>query len=336
MTNQPTWLVGAIAVAATLAPQITHAACDPGEELIRFSHVTAESGHPKGEAATLLANRINTELDGRACMEVYPRSSLFNDDDVLDAMLRGDVEMAAPSLSKFEAYTLAFRIFDLPFLFEDILAVEEFQASPQGQEMLLAMSDQGLLGLGFWHNGMKQISANVPLERPSDAEGLMFRIQPSAVIAAQIAALGAESQAMPFSQVFDALESGQVDAQQNTWSNIYTQGFYLVQDGITETNHGIIDYLVVTSSDWWQGLDDGLRAELEQIILEVTHERNRFAFELGELARMRVRQDGGVIRRLDDAAREEWVAAFAPVWDQFRDEIGSDLIAAAQAAEGGI
>ena len=326
----------AMALALAVTANTASAACDDGEIVIKFSHVTNTDKHPKGIAATLLEQRVNDEMNGKACMEVFPNSTLYNDNQVLEAMLQGDVQMAAPSLSKFEQFTKTFRLFDLPFMFKNIDAVDDFQASDNGQALLDSMQRRGLQGLAYWHNGMKQISANIPLELPTDAEGLVFRIQPSAVLAAQVEALGAEGRAMPFSQVYDALESGEVDAQANTWSNIYTQGFYLVQDGITETNHGIIDYLVVTSNDWWQGLEPDLRADLEQILLEVTHERNRFAFELGELNRINVRRDGGVIRQLDEDARSAWVAALTPVWDQFRDEIGDDLIAAAQAAEGGI
>lgn len=321
--------------AVMLIAQPAFANCDPGEERIRFSHVTAAQGHPKGEAALLLESRVNVELDGRACMEVFPRSSLFNDDDVLPAMLRGEVEMAAPSLSKFETYTKKFRVFDLPFIFEDIFAVEDFQYSPEGDALKQAMVAEGLLGLEFWHNGMKQFSGTRPLLSPTDAAGLRIRIQPSEVLNAQMEALGATGVAMPFSAVYGALEAGDVEGQENTWSNIYTQSFHSVQDGVTETNHGIIDYLVVTSSDWWNGLEPGLRADLAQIVLEVTHERNRFAFELGELNRARVQADGGVIRQLTADQRAEWVAALAPVWDQFRGEIGDDLIAAADRAEGG-
>ncbi len=333
LTMFATALGGALGLALTA--NAAFAQCDAGEMTIRFAHVTAEQGHPKGEAALLLQQRVNDELDGRACMEVYPSSSLFNDDDVLPAMLRGEVEMAAPSLSKFGAYTESLQLFDLPFLFEDILAVEEFQNSEAGQALKESMLDEGFLGLAFWHNGMKQFSANRPLIEPTDANGLRFRIQPSAVINAQMEAIGGTGIAMPFSAVYDALNSGEVDGQENTWSNIYTQSFHTVQDGVTESNHGIIDYLVVTSQDWWAGLEPDLRDDLAQILLEVTHERNRFAFELGELNKIRVRQDGVRIRTLDEETRALWIAALSPVWTQFEDEIGRDLIAAAEAAEGG-
>ena len=224
------------------------------EILIKFSHVTAAKGHPKGEAATLFAERVNTSMAGKVKVEVYPNSQLFNDNKVLEAMLLGDVQMAAPSLSKFEKYTKKFRIYDLPFLFKDIKAVDAFQNSQHGQILLESMNDKGLLGLAYWHNGMKQISANKPLMNPADASGLKFRIMTSDVLEAQFRALGANPQKMAFSEVYGALQTGVVDGQENTWSNIFTKKFFEVQDGITESNHGVLNYLVVTSTEFWQGL----------------------------------------------------------------------------------
>ncbi|MEM7271209.1 MAG: TRAP transporter substrate-binding protein DctP, partial [Pseudomonadota bacterium] len=179
------------AVAATLiaAPGAALAACDDGEVVIKFSHVTNTDRHPKGIAATLLAERVNAEMNGKACMEVFPNSTLYNDNKVLEAMLQGDVQLAAPSLSKFEKFTKQFRIFDLPFMFKDIDAVEAFQASDSGQAMLDGMQRRGLQGLAYWHNGMKQMSANVPLVAPTDANGLKFRVQSSDVLVAQMEAI---------------------------------------------------------------------------------------------------------------------------------------------------
>ena len=169
------------------------------------------------------------------CMEVYPNSTLYDDDKVLEAMLQGDVQLAAPSLSKFETFTKKFRLFDLPFMFKNVDAVDTFQASEAGQSMLDSMQKRGLQGLAFWHNGMKQLSANKPLIEPSDAKGLKFRVQPSEVLVAQMEAIGGSPQKMAFSEVYGALQQGVVDGQENTWSNIYGQKFFEVQDGTTET-----------------------------------------------------------------------------------------------------
>ncbi len=319
----------AVALFAFASPAL--AACDEGEVVIKFSHVTNSDKHPKGIAATLLQQRINEEMDGKACMEVYPNSTLYNDDQALEAMLQGDIQFAAPSLSKFEKFTKQFRIFDLPFMFPNIEAVDAFQASATGQAMKESMRRRGLNGLEFWHNGMKQISANRPLLMPEDAAGLKFRVQRSDVLVAQMEALGASPQPMAFSEVYGALQTGTVDGQENTWSNIYGRKFFEVQDGVTESNHGIIDYLVVTSVDWWDELDEGVRNQIAQILREVTEARNGEAYAVNQAAKQGIIDAGGVVRTLTDDQRDAWVEAMKPVWKQFEDDIGAENIAAAQA-----
>lgn len=321
----------AMALAISATAQTAFADCDDGEIVIKFSHVTNTDRHPKGIAATMLMDRVNEEMDGTACMEVFPNSTLYNDDQVLEAMLQGDVQMAAPSLSKFEQFTKQFRIFDLPFMFKNIAAVDEFQNSETGQAMKASMTRRGLLGLEFWHNGMKQMSAKEPLIAPSDAEGMKFRVQNSDVLKAQMAAMGASPQPMAFSEVYGALQTGVVDGQENTWSNIYGQKFFEVQDGITETNHGIIDYMVVTSVDWWESLDDDVRDQLATILNEVTVERNAAVGEVDAEARQAILDAGSTIRELDEEQRQVWVDAMKPVWEDFVEDVGQENIDAAQA-----
>ncbi|MCF2870802.1 DctP family TRAP transporter solute-binding subunit [Octadecabacter sp. G9-8] len=321
------------ALSLTMAFSATSALadCDEGEVVVKFSHVTNTDRHPKGIAATLLQERVNAEMNGVMCMEVFPQSSLYNDDQVLEAMLQGDVQLAAPSLSKFEAFTRQFRIFDLPFMFANIEAVDQFQASDTGQAMLDSMQRRGLQGLGYWHNGMKQMSANVPLMVPTDAEGLKFRVQPSDVLIAQMEAMGASPQPMSFSEVYGALQTGVVDGQENTWSNIWGQKFFEVQDGTTQTDHGIIDYLVVTSVDWLDGLEPEVRDQFLTILSEVTETRNAESFAVNEVAKQSIIDAGGVIRELTSEQRAAWVETMKPVWEQFVDDVGQENIDAAQA-----
>jgi C4-dicarboxylate-binding protein DctP len=321
----------ALSLTMALSANSVLAACDEGEIVVKFSHVTNTDRHPKGIAATLLQERVNAEMNGVMCMEVFPQSSLYNDDQVLEAMLQGDVQLAAPSLSKFEAFTRQFRIFDLPFMFANIEAVDQFQASDTGQAMLDSMQRRGLQGLGYWHNGMKQMSANVPLMVPTDAEGLKFRVQPSDVLIAQMEAMGASPQPMSFSEVYGALQTGVVDGQENTWSNIWGQKFFEVQDGTTQTDHGIIDYLVVTSVDWLDGLEPEVRDQFLTILSEVTETRNAESFAVNEVAKQSIIDAGGVIRELTPEQRAAWVETMKPVWEQFVDDVGQVNIDAAQA-----
>ncbi len=326
----------AAAAVSLLALTITGAManCDDGEMVIKFSHVTNSDKHPKGIAATLLAERVNTEMNGKACMEVFPNSTLYDDNKVLEALLNGDVQLAAPSLSKFEKFTKKFRIFDLPFMFVDINAVDGFQNSEAGQALKDSMVRRGLKGLAFWHNGMKQLSASKPLMKPEDATGLKFRVQASDVLVAQFEQLGANPQKMSFKEVYGGLQTKVIDGQENTWSNIYGKKFFEVQDGVTETNHGIIDYLVVTSDEWWEGLDAGTRDQLAQILKEVTELRNAESTAVNEANKEKIIAAGSVIRTLTPEQRQAWVDALKPVWQKFEGDIGADLIEAAQSFNG--
>jgi C4-dicarboxylate-binding protein DctP len=322
----------AAAIALLASPTAAIANCDAGETVIKFSHVTNSDKHPKGIAAALLEKRVNEEMNGKACMQVFPNTSLYNDDQVLEAMLQGNVQLAAPSLSKFETFTKKFRLFDLPFVFADVDAVDRYQNSAEGQKLLDSMKRKGLQGLAFWHNGTKQLSASKPLLLPSDAKGLKFRVQQSDVLVAQFEALGANPQKMAFSEVYGALQTKVVDGQENTWSNIYGQKFFEVQDGSTETNHGIIDYLVVTSAKWLDGLPADTRKQFLTILEEVTEARNKESNAVNENARKLILKAGGVVRTLTPEQRKAWVDAMKPVWKKFENEIGADVIQAAVAA----
>ncbi len=323
-----------LAVSSALAVSSTAAManCDPGEIVIKFSHVTNTDKHPKGIAASLLEQRVNAEMNGKACMQVFPNSTLYDDNKVLEAMLNGDVQMAAPSLSKFEKFTKKFRIFDLPFVFEDVAAVDRFQNSKAGQKLKNSMNRRGLKGLAFWHNGMKQMSASRPLIKPEDAKDLKFRVQASDVLVAQFEQLGASPQKMSFKEVYGGLQTKVIDGQENTWSNIYGKKFFEVQDGVTETNHGILDYLVVTSSKWWKGLPKDVRNQLAQILQEVTDVRNAESTKVNNQNRENIIKGGGVVRTLTPEQRQAWVEAMKPVWKKFEKDIGADLMEAALAS----
>lgn len=326
-----------LAVSAALLMGSTNAmaSCDEGEVVIKFSHVTNTDKHPKGIAASLLEKRVNEEMNGKACMEVFPNSTLYDDNKVLEAMLNGDVHLAAPSLSKFEKFTKKFRLFDLPFLFKDVDAVDRFQNSEGGQALLDSMQKRGLQGLGYWHNGMKQMSASKPLVSPEDAKGLKFRVQASDVLVAQFEQLGANPQKMSFKEVYGGLQTKVIDGQENTWSNIYGKKFFEVQDGVTETNHGILDYLVVTSEEWLSGLDADVRDQFLTIMKEVTETRNAESTKVNNQNRDLIKEAGGKVRQLTDEQRAAWVEALKPVWKKFEGDIGADLIEAATKANEG-
>ena len=296
---------------------------------IKFPHVVSEKS-PKGQAALKFKERAEALLAGRVKVEVYPNSQLMGDDESLEALANGDIQMIALSLSKFDRLTKKLQLFDLPFLFRDMAAVDRFQQSPEGKALLREIEPKGLLGLAYWHSGMKQFTANKPLIVPADAAGLKFRIQESDLLEAQFRALKANPQKMALGEVYQALTNGVIDGQENTWSNIYRLKFFEVQKHITETNHGVIDYMVTVNAKWWKGLPPDIRAGLEQALADATADNNANAEKSVLTDRDKVLASGKTtLHTLTPAQLGEWRAAMAPVWKQFEAQIGPDLIRAA-------
>jgi C4-dicarboxylate-binding protein DctP len=165
---------------------------------------------------------------------------------------------------------------------------------------------------------------------PDDAKGLKFRVQASDVLVAQFQAVGAVPQKMAFAEVYQALQAGTVDGQENTWSNIYSQKYQEVQSDFTESNHGLLDYAVLVNADWWNGLPDDIRAGLTQALNEATQLNNEVANKLNQDARAKVAASSGVtIHELTPEQRKAWKAAMRPVWDKFTGDIGKDIVEAA-------
>ena len=304
------------------------------EIVIKFSHVVAENT-PKGQMANKFKDLVDQRLAGKVKVEVYPNSQLFGDNKVLEAMQLGDVQLAAPSLSKFKRYTKKLQLYDLPFLFNDMAAVERFQQGPEGQKLLKSMKKKGLLGLGYLHNGMKQLSSSQPLRVPADAKNLKFRIMSSDVLAAQFEAVDAVPLKKPFSEVFTLLQTKAIDGQENTWSNIYSKKFFEVQPYITESNHGLLDYMVVTSTEFWNSMPDDIRVEVKKALDEAIALGNQVAGQKAEEDKQRIIDSGrSQVLTLKPEERAQWVEVMKPVWKQFEGDIGSDLIDAAYKTNG--
>ncbi|WP_322997667.1 TRAP transporter substrate-binding protein [Castellaniella sp.] len=323
----------ALALGLTLSASLAATAAQAAPIVIKFSHVVAATA-PKGQGALKFKELAEAALPGKVEVQVFPNSQLFGDGKEMEALLLGDVQLIAPSLSKFDRYTKKLQIFDLPFLFDDMDAVDRFQASPAGQDLLNSMTSKGIKGLAYWHNGMKQLSTNKDkLTRPEDVKGLKFRIQASDVLEAQFRQLGANPQKLAFSEVYQALQTGVVDGQENTWSNIYTQKLHEVQKTIAVTNHGDIDYMVIANARWWDGLPKDVQAGLSKAMAGASDYANKLAAEINERDRQRIASAGAAkIQTLSKDDVAAWRTAMHPVWQKFEGQIGKDLIDAALAS----
>jgi C4-dicarboxylate-binding protein DctP len=298
--------------------------------VIKFSHVVSPDT-PKGRGALMFEKLVRERLEGKVRVEVFPNSSLFGDEEELEAMKRGEVQMLAPSLSKFDRYTKELQIFDLPFLFDDLAAVQRFQKRETGIRLLGSLSSHGITGLAFWNNGMKQLSATVPLKNPSDAKGLSFRVQASDLLVEQFDMVDAKGVKLPFAESFKALQSGQVQGTENTWSNLYSQRLNTVQPYMSESNHGVLAYMLIIDTKFWNSLPFMVRGELQSIADEVTAAVNRDAESINTRNREQIVASGSsVITVLDAAQLNAWRKAMEPLLKRHEGDIGGNLIRAAQ------
>ncbi len=270
--------------------------------VIKFSHVVAEDT-PKGRGALLFQRLVAERLGGAVKVEVYANSSLFGDADEMAALQRGEVQMLAPSVSKFEAYTKQLQVFDLPFLFDDLEAVKRFQRREKSRELRAERGEQG-----FQHAGRL------------DAEGQALGV-----------GRGAQAKRIPFGESLKALQAGTVQGTENAWSNMAAAGFDRAQPFITETNHGSLNYMLISSSSFWQSIPYATRSELEAIVEEVTAQVNEDAEELNRRGREQLLAAGQArLLSLSPAEREAWRSVMQPLWKQYEAQIGADVLRAAQ------
>ena len=317
---------------AVAAAGLFAAGAAQAEYVIKFSHVVSPQT-PKGVAAEYFAEQVNKRLAGKVRVEVFPNSQLYDDSKVMEAMRLSEGKtgiMAAPSLSKFVKFSNRLQAFDLPFLFGSLADVHKLADSELADKMVAPMEDKGVKGLAFWDNGMKvfSIRGDKPLrDPPGDFKGKKFRIQTSDVHSAMVEALGGTPQELPFKEVYTALGQGVVDGQENAWANVYSKKFHEVQDYISVTNHGYLGYLVVVSTEFWNGMPADLRKQVAAILREATEVNRKAAAEADTEERNKVAAAGyAKIVDLTPAEIAKWRAITASVEDKFRDEIGADLL----------
>jgi C4-dicarboxylate-binding protein DctP len=303
--------------------------------VIKFSHVVAEQT-PKGKGALKFKELAEERTKGRVKVEVYPNSSLFKDGEEMEALQLGSVQMLAPSLAKFGPLGLReFEVFDLPLIFDNSAELHKVTDGPVGAGLLKKLEGKGLVGLAYWDNGFKVMSANKPIRVPADYKGLKMRIQSSKVLGDQMKALGAIPQVMAFSEVYQALQTGVVDGTENTPSNFYTQKMHEVQKYLALTEHGYIGYAVITNKKFWDAIPADLRTIVQAAMKDATKFANDIAQKENAEALEGVRKSGKTqILVLTPEQKAEMKKALVGVHKENESRVGKDLIAEVYKATG--
>ena len=295
--------------------------------IIKFSHVVANDT-PKGHAAEFFKKKAEELTGGKVKVEVYSNSTLYKDKEEMEALQLGAVQMLAPSLAKFGPLGVKqFELFDLPYIFDNYEELHKVTQGPVGKSLLKMLESKGILGLAYWDNGFKVMSANKPLRTPEDFRGQKMRIQSSNVLDAQMRAFGALPQKMAFSEVYQALQTGVVDGTENPPSNLYTQKMHEVQKFVTLSDHGYLGYAVIVNKKFWDGLPADIRKQLDDAMEQSTRYANQIAKMENDQALEAVKKSGkSELIVLTADQRKAWKKAMVKVHEQMDDRIGKDLI----------
>jgi len=317
------WFV-ALAAALWLAPSAVMA---QQPIVIKFSHVVSPDA-PKGKAALLFKDLAEKYTNGKVKVEVYPNSSLYKDKEELEALQLGSVQLLAPSISKFAPLGVKeFDIFDLPFLLTDDARARQMFSSPMMAELNKKLETRGVEPLAYWDNGAHVYTSNKPLIMPDDFKGLKMRIQGSKVLDAVARELGAIPQIMAFSELYQALQTGVVDGEDNVPSNILTQKFYEVQKHLTVSYHGRLTYALVTNKKFWDQLPADVREPLTRAVKESTDFFNTTAEKDNADALEKIKASGKIeFHNLTDEQKRAWVAKLMPVHKEMQSRFGKDFI----------
>jgi C4-dicarboxylate-binding protein DctP len=314
-------LIGALAL--TL-PATAMAA---GPIVIKFSHVVA-ANTPKGQAAVYFKKLAEERTKGRVKVEVYANSQLYKDNEEMPALELGSVQMLAPSLAKFAPLGVKeFELFDLPFIFDNYQELHKVTQGPVGQKLLKKLEPKGILGLAYWDNGFKVMSANKPLRTPADFKALKMRIQSSKVLDSEMRSMGAIPQVISFSEVYQALQTGVVNGTENPPSNLYTQKMYEVQKYVTVSDHGYLGYAVIVNKKFWMSLPADIRGILEGAMKDATNYANDVAKKDNDEALALVKKSGrSQIITLTPQERHVWKKTMDKAHKEHMNRIGADLV----------
>jgi C4-dicarboxylate-binding protein DctP len=316
----------ALVVCAALAAA-TNRAFAQAPVVIKFSHVVTPDT-PKGKAALRFKQLAEEGSKGRIKVEVYPNSQLYKDKEELEALQLGAVQMLAPSLSKFGPLgAKQFEIFDLPYIFKTEEQFVQVTSGKIGQDLMASLESKSIKGLAFWSGGFHVFSANKPLRRPEDLKGLKMRIPSSKVLEASLRMVGALPQTMPFSEVYQAMQSGVVDGTENILSSYTSQKYYEVQKHIVLTNHTHTGYALIVNKKFWDGLAPDLQAVLREAVKLATAYEAQLVEQENKDALTELRASGKTqVQDLTPAEREVWRKTLWPVHKEMESRIGADLL----------
>lgn len=310
------------AAPALAAPEITFRAAHAG--------AVTSTGH---KAFEFLDQRLRELSGGRMAVEIFPASQLGGEREAVENIQFGNIDLTFVSSAPVASFAPAFFAFDIPFLFSDRAQAYEVLDGPIGQEILASLGPVGMVGLGYWENGFRQLTnSRKPILSPEDLAGMKMRTMENEVHIEAWRAVGANPAPLAFNELFTALQQGTFDAQEGPINLFYDMKFNEVQSFISKTNHIYSPWPVLANPEKLAGLSAADRALFDQAITEATaYQRDlaKGADDAAEAAMTTV-----TFTELTPAQLEAFAGKVAPIVDLVRKKAGADLVDRLLAATG--
>lgn len=291
---------------------------------LTVTHVLT-ADHAYHQAWLKVAELVEERSGGTLRLEIFPNSTLGNERDVIEGMQLGIVDLSCMSTGALASFSPAFMALDLPFIFDSRENAYKVLDGEIGQELLASLDDCMLVGVTFWENGFRNISnSKHPVVVPEDVKGLKLRTLENELQVATFTTLGANAIPMNWGEVYTALQQGTIDGQENPLAIIYQNKIHEVTNHVSLTGHFYAAAPVIMSKKSLEKLSPEHQQILLTAIREVTPYERQIS-ENSDTEYLKKLQDEGV-QIVTDIDKALWLEAVQPLYDQYRDVIGADLL----------
>lgn len=281
---------------------------------------TAKIGHleaptqPRHRGLEKVASLVKERTKGEVEFKLFPASQLGNARQMIEGTQFGSLESTVMPAAFLGGFNPVVSVFDIPFLLpNDTAKANELRTGPFGQFVLDSFSSRGLTAIALWPNGRKSMTSNKPITGPESFEGQKFRVMNSRILIEQFNAVGASAIALPFGELYTALQTGVVDGEENPLDTISTMKFHEVQKYLVVSEHGAMEDIVLFNPGWWKGLPEGHRKIITDTFIEIRPEVEKMKAEAQVKALEIIKNAGKTeISKLSDAERKKWEALMVP------------------------
>ncbi|WP_099363663.1 TRAP transporter substrate-binding protein [Fredinandcohnia onubensis] len=230
----------------------------------------------QGEASQLFKKRVEELTEGKLTVEIYPNQQLGDMREQIEQVQSGAIQMTLQGTSTLSNFAKALEFLELPFLFPNDEVMWKVLSGEVGQEVFSELEEANMVGLSYFTQGFRQMTNNQgPIHSPEDVKGQKVRTMPSDLLLETWNNWGANATVIDLGELYNALQQGVVDAEDNSIETITKMSIYEVQEYLTISNHNFLPFAFVGNKDWFNSLP----TEMQEAVRTAALEAGEFGIE---------------------------------------------------------